>query len=66
MISFNKGVLKLSHGDSKARASKFIPSTHLESSSVDHGLDRVDLKDSALQEDFGTSLVYSLDPFVKD
>ena len=52
MISFNKGVLKLSHGDSRARAS----SSHLalgwnQARWITFGSSR--LGDEVLQEDFG-------------
>ena len=37
----------------------------LESSSVDHGLDRVDLKTKFIKKTSVPSLVFVLDPFVK-
>ena len=42
------------------------PSTHVESSSVDHVLDRVDLETELYKKTSVHSLVYVLDPFVKD
>jgi len=53
VISFNKGVLEHLHGDSRARASKFISSTHWSQAQwITFGSSR--LGDGALQEDFGT------------
>ena len=56
MISFNKGVLELSHGNSRARAS----SSHLDSFGVKLGgsrLDRVDLETEFYKK---TSVCFSI------
>ena len=64
MISFNKGVLELAHGDSRARASKFISSTRWgQARWITFGSSR--LGDGALQEDFGTVFSLCLDPLLK-
>ena len=64
MISFNKGVLELSHGDSRARASK----SYLALVGVKLGgsrLDRVSLKMEFVKKTSVLCLVYSLDPLLK-
>ena len=64
MISFNKDVLELSHGDSRARATK----TYLALVRVKLGgsrLDRVDLEMALYKKTSVQCLVYCLDPFVK-
>ena len=53
MISFNKGVLKLSHGDSRARASRsYIALVGVKLGGSRFGSSR--LEDEVHQEDFGT------------
>ena len=64
MISFNKDVLELSHGDSRARAS----SSYLALVGVKLGesrLDRVDLETTLYKKTSVYCLVYSLDPLLK-
>ena len=64
MIGFNKGILKLSYGDSRARAS----SSYLALVGVKLGgsrLDRVDLETALYKKTSVHNLVYVLDPFVK-
>ena len=65
MISFNKGVLELSYGDSRARASSSylaLVGVKLDGSR----LDRVDLETELYKKTSVLYLVYSLYPFVKD
>ena len=64
MISFNKGILEFSHGDSRARAS----SSHLALVGVKLGgsrLDRVDLETELYKKTLVQCLVYSLNPLLK-
>jgi len=49
VIASKRGLWKLSHGDSRARASR----SYIGVSLVDHVLDRVDLKMEDRQEDLG-------------
>ena len=63
-VSFNKMVWKLSHGDSRARASTTYIAL-LESSSVNHGLGRVGLEIALYKKTSVPSLVLCLDPIVK-
>ena len=61
MINFNKGVLELSHGDLRARAS----SSYLALVGVKLGgsrLDRVDLETELYKKTSVQCLVYVLDP----
>ena len=64
MISFNKGILELSHGDSRARASKFISA--LVGVKLDGSrLDRVDLEMALYKKTSVQCLVYGLDSLLK-
>ena len=56
MISFNKDILELSHGDFRARASRsYLPLVGVKLGGSRFGSSR--LGDGALQEDFGTLFI---------
>ena len=64
MISFNKAILELSHGDSRPQAS----SSYLALVGVKLGgsrLDRVDLETALYKKTSVHYLVYSFDPLLK-